>query len=292
MIRHLYENPKITEWVVKSLELLPKDILATEFKRTGSVIVGRTVPQHFSELFEDISFVSFTRGREQAVLCSYDGLIASQSLTRAIFRLAVKAGVEFHLPASVTQIEQVSSGWKTHFSLSGDERVISSEIVINAAGAWLSSLSPVDKKPAEVKPYRRHLFKLKTSASIIGATTLPHIGFLWDETDNFYLRRLGTGEILFSICEEESADQVSLDLNKHFLEKLSLYKEKYGVRDEFTLLESRSCFRTYSPSRTPILEEAPNTPGYFIFGAFGGFGMSSGFGAAAEFAEVIGRRLG
>jgi len=205
--------------------------------------------------------------------------------------LAKAAGAVIQTETRVNSAGKNAGNWEILSSSGNAEHIHTAEVVVNAAGAWLNALRPSGSVDKVARAFARHLFTLQAPSSDAGL--LPDTGFLWDERDYFYIRKLSGGRALFSLCDESEidpdAEPSGESLHKLLGEKLELYAAKFGAvwSGAPEIFAQRWCLRTYHPDQLPILCKDPQHAGYFWIGAFGGFGMSTGFAAAEDLARII-----
>jgi D-arginine dehydrogenase len=280
MFRHLYRNEQLTEWAVETLQLLPSAIKEKWFKQTGSLIVGRSKPEHHEELFEEMLLPQFESAEQfSAVYTAADGIIMSREVVSSLCQLTIAAGAQLLTAFDVKSIEEGGRRWKV---TAADGRSVTAELIVNATGAWSGKYNG-EKSSA----FARHLFVV--SGFEPGYMPAEHCGYYWNERADWYLRALGRRSRLFSLCDAEKADpDVYLspqDLTRRVLTKLSQVMPEQAER--LTIHDSWHCFRSYSADQLPIIGFDPIHTGLYWLGAFGGFGISTGFAACRDAAEEL-----
>lgn len=294
MIRQLYHHPQLTDWARRSIDTWPEAIRTRIFQQTGSLIVGRKPPNHHHELFQAYSLASMQDSslpNTPCVVTETDGLVDPADLTNGIFSLIPKHRVRFHFRTAVTSLEPMHDRWNVRTANGLD---FSSHWVINAAGAWLNDLfigELAAQLTCDAHPFARHLFVV----SGFNADAVPgsDYGFYWEENQEWYLRRWetrsGTGARLVSICDKTAALPDSFSPSSTVAEELAAKMTVAFPHFAANLKLERSwhCFRTYTPDRLPIWGPDERFPGLFWLAAFGGYGISTGFAAAADAARFI-----
>lgn len=120
---------------------------------------------------------------------------------------------------------------------------------------------------------------------------MPHTqsGFFWDERSGWYMRQWERHTRLVSSCDKLAVlpeeytppPQLREQLAETLTAALPQSSQHVGVVRQW------HCFRTYTPDQLPIWGIDPRAPGLFWLAAFGGFGMSTSFAAAADAAAVL-----
>lgn len=289
MFRQLYRDRQLTNWASRSPDLWPAEIRDAFFRRTGSYVVGRNLPEHHEELFE-ARRVRMADGKEiDAVYCSTDGLIES-----AKFLPALAAALPQKLCRVGFDTTMISAEWKNerwHIATASAELECARLVVCN--GAWAAKAEIADGSrriafaPGTIQPYARYLFVVDGWPKDFMPE--PDCGFYWNEVDEWYMRRWTSDARLFSLCDQFAADPENFEPAENFSERLREHLR--GAFPQFhsslTLTRSWHCFRTYTPDQKPIWGPDPRQDGLFWLAGFGGFGMSTGFAASYDLARLI-----
>jgi len=284
MFRQLYRHPKLTEWALRSRRGWPRDIVRKAFRETGSLIIGREVPGHHEQLFEQRE-IRIGDKQVPAVETETDGLFEPPTYCARLERSLSKRYCKKIFHAEVTEIERKGVDWIVRAS--GKE--FEAKVIVNAAGAWLNQFMVGDCADArvEAKAYARHLAEVSGLEEI--ATAFGPYGYVWDETTHWYTRNWSSSNQLASICDKEAAnpDLVLQDetVPSRVMERLQNMLGESCVRGE--VRNYWHCFRTYTEDALPIVGEDPTHEGLFWLAAFGGFGMSTSFAAAEDAARYI-----
>ncbi len=299
MVRQLYRNPFLSDWAKRSIAMYPSDIREKCFKQTGSLILGRCIPEHHRGLFEQ-KLVSLRSGKFPAVYTQTDGLLDSGTYVE---------GLKFHSRDTVrfvlnTKIEKCIPEGSFFKLISSNQQELRAKIVVNATGAWFNSALPDSHPGFAVNAYRRHLMVSRglQQGDVLNQNdpinqSLPDFGYYWDEKFAWYMRnwgKVGEGadaemEHLISACEkvpvEPDSKDVPISIEHELSEKLrKTYPEMYR---NLRIGRSWYCFRTYNKQELPIWGKDPYTSNLYHLGAFGGFGMSTSLAATFDLAELI-----
>jgi len=279
MFRQLYTHPKLTEWAKLSVEHWPKKTQDDYFKQTGSLIVGRKAPGHHHDLFEEQRQSS----KLPAVYCPTDGLVDSYGLISLLVEDSRKQGVKFSFNNAVCSVVPCSQGWDCKV---GSGSQVRAKWLVNSAGAWINEFLESSLQ-LSVQSFARHLFVIDGWSR--NSPLLRDLGFYWDERAHWYIRRWSPNERLVSVCNWILASPDSsipvFSVRETLAERiLDAFPEEANL---LRLKRSWHCFRTYTEDRLPIFGELASAPGLFWLAGFGGFGISTGFGASFEAAKYI-----
>lgn len=285
MVRQLYRHPQLTEWARQSISSWPSSCKA-HFVSTGSLILGREVPDHHPELFNQKTVIS-NGSPVPAVYCATDGLLDSASFVHSLRASGSALGVVYFFQTKVQGLQQSQDTW----TLTTDKKSqIEASWIANCAGAWLNDFLAPHLAEARVSAsaYARHLFLISNWQSV----SMPayNCGFYWDEVNEWYMRRWDSKSRLVSICDVQAVESPSeFTPNSEISEKLAqrLLKALPHEAQHLHIQRSWHCFRTYTSDQMPLWGEDPEYPRLFWLAAFGGYGMSTGFAAAEDAAASI-----
>ncbi len=294
MIRHLYRHPQLTEWTERSVKGFPPELKKRHFKKTGSVIIGRSCPGHHQHLFKEES-VALDSESFTCVYTEEDGLLDSGSYIEDLRVLCSRNGVSFLFNSKVTEINRISSDSISSGNTSSNWEVLTEKDtyhapwIVNASGAWLNSVlkTHYSQHSVATQAYARHLF-LSTGWKEKPDIAHPY-GFYWDECHKWYMRDWNQEKKLISACETIPADPDAFSPDAGIEETIStriletVPELAKGVR----IGSGWHCFRTYTEDQLPIWGEDSNLSGLFWLGGFGGFGMSTSFAATEDAASHI-----
>jgi glycerol-3-phosphate dehydrogenase len=77
----------------------------------------------------------------QAVYQYYDAQTDDEALTRAVMQSAANLGAGLQCPSEFTAAEITADGCTVHYSLNGVDKICSSSVLVNAAGAWINAVA-------------------------------------------------------------------------------------------------------------------------------------------------------
>lgn len=279
MIRQLYHHPQLTEWAARSIALWPESLKSLCFRETGSFILGREIPNHHQDLFSQT---------KTGVITQTDGLLDAGGFVSGIYGMCEKHKVRFKFNQEVVSIEELKSCFR---AVTWDGSVYQAPRLVNCAGAWVNSfLAPTSGIKAQ--PFARHLFVVHG----FPRDFMPeqNCGFYWDESHGWYIRLWDDASRLFSICDRVPATPENFVPNQAVTEDVvhKLMGFFPDIAHSLELGRSWHCFRTYTEDQLPVWGEDPEIRGLFWLAAFGGFGISTGFGAAHDAAlQITGKNV-
>lgn len=281
MFRHLYRHEQLTKWAQCSKSTWPEAIHQEAFRQTGSLILGRRAPVHHKHLFEERLVEGIP-----AVYTAEDGLLDPHIYVSQLVQLRERRYAEMLFKKNVSSIERKrpehGSLWEVTCT---DGSMFCAPWLVNAAGAWLNDfLSPELRQ--EAQPFARHLFV--SSGWPASFLSEKEAGYLWEEEEGWYTRLWDEGRQLLSVC-----DKLPVESPESYIPSASVQEEAAKkllaalpqIADRIRLERSWHCFRTYTDDQLPIWGES--LPGLFWLAAFGGFGMSTSFGATSDAARAI-----
>ena len=286
MLRHLYRHPQLTEWANASISLLPESLRNHAFRQTGSLIIGRDIPNHHQQLFTTRAHKIRQHNRVvevPAVVTAADGLFDSQAYMRGLFELCASDN-NFLFGETVEHVERVANSIEV---VTSSGLRIHTGIVVNAAGAWINRFLFGASVP--VQCFARHLFVVDGFAP--DDMPASDVGYVWEEGAEWYVRRWQRQSRLISLCDKIAADPdtypPSVDKTPEVIGTALLFSKS----SHLNIAKAWHCFRTYADDQLPIWGPDPRMPGLFWLAAFGGFGMSTAFAAAYDAARLISGEL-
>lgn len=272
MIRQLYRNAQLTEWAAKTILEMP--LKEKFFVQTGSVIVGREVPDHHQELFTQES---------NAVRCNTDGLLDSGSFVQALLIEAKNVGVKSYFNHEVEIVEKTNKSWKIYCK---NKKIFKAEFLVNATGAWSNQAQGLPNI-IETKAYARHLAVVDGFAD--NYMPAKDCGFYWDEEESWYMRIWDKNSRLVSICDENACcpDHTPNSINITETIAKTLIKKIPEQANNLRIKSFWHCYRTYTEDRLPVIGPDYSDISLFWLSGFGGFGMSTAYAATKDLARLI-----
>jgi sarcosine oxidase subunit beta len=216
-----------------------------------------------------------TRGLAGAAFCPDDGIADPSGLTQGYATAARRAGADIHLGVEVRGVETDGNGVR---GILTDGGVVSSPVVIDAAGPWAGALAQTAGVRLPLEPVPRNVVVTGTFPGVPVRRTL-----VIDASTSFYLHREGDGVLIGmgSPNERASFDTVP---DEGFIADEIL---PTAVR-VFPPVAAAGVRRTWAglyemtPDRHPIIGEAP-VSGLYLANGFSGHGF--------QHAPIVGKLL-
>lgn len=208
------------------------------------------------------------------------GVIDVHALAELLTSACRGLGVELCAGVAVSSV--VTHGARvTGVRLASGETLRADDVVL-AAGAWAGQLGASVDCSLALTPMRRHLALLEPTR--LAPASLPA---LWRLDDEVYFRREGS-RILASPCDETAwrvgAPQTDLEHLAPLATKLASIDARLG---RARVVRTWACLRTFAPDRRPVIGSDARLFGLHWLTALGGFGMSTGLGAAELLADAV-----
>ena len=210
--------------------------------------------------------------------CPTDGFVDPHSVMMGFMLKARERGARLWLDTEVTGIETelLECGGSTPLSsrqISGvntTRGVISTRIVVNAAGPWAANVAGMAGAELPVEPLRRQLVPTEPFAD------LPQrFPMVIDMSTGFHFRREGKG-ILLAWNDPEETPGFKTDFDNTFVEKiLTRAADRVPCLAEAEVNPRRAWAGLYemTPDHHAIIGPAPNVDGLFFANGFSGHGV-------------------
>jgi len=215
-----------------------------------------------------------------AVWSPGDGVVDVHALLSGFLRAATSFGAKIRYGGSVRAIE-VSDGRVTGAQIT--DEVIRTDAVINAAGAWASTIGKM-AGAAEVplRPCRRHLFFTAPLSWV--DRRWP---FVWDVSHDLYFRPEAGGLLLCACDQEEMAPGIPPtddSVAELLAEKIRDHLPKMA---DVAIRTSMAGLRTLSPDGRFVIGWDPKVRGFFWVAGLGGHGVTTSSAVGALAASLI-----
>lgn len=274
------EIPEIRRTIAASRQCYARHREVVGFHPCGSLLLGRMeqlekvhqpdlIPSELKapqEVREQIPLLEGHRF-EAALWTPGDGVIDVSALLQFYLQQAGSRGASLLLNCELQKLERVKGSYRAETS----RGPIETRYLLNAAGAWASRVAEMAGAAAlPLSPLKRHLF-------VLGGMPAPHPDwpFVWNLDQNFYFRP-ESGDLLFSLCDEEATESLEPSVNPEILEYLAelIWHQLPGLREAH---QKRvwSCFRTKSPDGRFVIGWDPLLENFFWISALGGHGVGS-----------------
>jgi len=208
-----------------------------------------------------------------------DGYVDPYDVTMAIANKTRKMGISVLERAEVTDI-RLENGRITGVETS--QGPISSEIIVNAAGAWGGEIARMAGIDLPVQPYRRQVFITKA----FDAIPRP-VPMIIDQDTQFYIRGYAPG-ILMGMTDLDELPSFHTHVDRSFMEKVTAAAlERVPVLKQAEILRGWGGLYAMTPDENPIIGEIPGIKGFFCATGFSGHGFQHGPAVGRILSELI-----
>ena len=216
-----------------------------------------------------------------ATFCARDGIADPNGVTMGFAKAAQAGGAEINRDTEVTGI-RTEAGRVT--AVETTRGVISTGIVVNAAGPYARDVGRMAELDVPVLPYRRHIFITEPIGS--GSAPASRIMVIDFET-TFYFHREGAG-ILFGMSDPDEPSSYNTTVKWEFLEQLTRTATKrLPALAEAGIAHAWAGLYEMTPDAMPIIGPALEVEGVFIIAGFSGHGFQHSPAAGRILADLI-----
>ena len=221
-------------------------------------------------------------GLAGGLLVPSDGVIYQPTATLALLAVAREHG------ASVRERMRVDSIVANGVRCGGE--TISAEIVVNAAGASATALTPglpVVPRKGHLVITERHPGFCRHQVVELGYLTSAHV--MTGESVAFNVQPRSTGQILIGSSRELVGWDASINhrVVARMIDRACAFMP--GLED-LTVVRTWTGFRPATPDKLPLIGAWPDTPGLWIAAGHEGLGITTALGTAAILADLVGAR--
>jgi sarcosine oxidase, subunit beta len=228
------------------------------------------------------------RDIEGALYGPSDGMTDGSQLTTAFAVEAASRGVELLQNTRATAISREGD----RYEVTTDSGRMTAKNVVDASGAWANEVASFLGVQVPVKPVRRQIVRL--GVSVPNAEEMP---FFIDMKTRLYMHGAGTaGMVLAGIhddtaVESEAAadpDGYNPGVDGEFIERLAeaIASRAPGLAGG-SLRGGWAGLYEVTPDSRPIIDELPDSPGFFVCAGFSGYGIQLAPIAGKLTAELI-----
>lgn len=179
-------------------------------------------------------------------------------------RTLLNSGGEIRCNADVRALARVHDRWQVDAGTR-----LTSEVVINASGAWASSIGQLaGLGDIPLQPLRRTAVLIPANAASSG----------WPVThtlrEDLYFKPEGTGLML---CPEDETPSEACDAQSEEIDVARVVEtfNRLTTQGVDRLLHRWAGLRTFVPDRRPVLGFDPRSEGFFWLAGLGGFGVQT-----------------
>ncbi len=218
------------------------------------------------EVADAQSMVSILRSEQMAAAC-FDPdwySIDVHALLMGYRRTLLNSGGEIRCNTDVRALAQNHGRWQVDTGTR-----CTAEVVINAAGAWASSIGRLaGLGDIPLQPLRRTAVLIPTSAAS-GAWPVTHT-----LREDLYFKPEGNGLML---CPEDETPSEACDAQPDELDVARVIENfnRLTTQGVDRLLHRWAGLRTFVPDRRPVLGFDPRSEGFFWLAGLGGFGVQT-----------------
>jgi sarcosine oxidase subunit beta len=202
-----------------------------------------------------------------AAFCPTDGFVDPYSAMNGFMKSAREHGAELWCDATVTGITLENGRVTGVQSSHGD---VSTQIVINAAGAWAAEIAKLAGIDLPVEPLRRMLVPTEPF------DRFPHTApMIIDMSNGFHFRPESLG-FLLAWNDPEETPGYKTNFEPAFVEKILIRAaNRVPIFEELPVNPKRAWAGLYemTPDHHPILGAVPDVPGFFCANGFSGHGV-------------------
>ena len=222
-----------------------------------------------------------------ASFCARDGIADPNGVTMGFAKAAKKAGAEIYRETEVTAIRR-TDGRITAVETS--QGMISTPIVINAAGPYARRIGEMVGLEIPVYPLRRHIFITEPMALALGTAAPSSRIMVIDFDTTFYFHREGSG-ILFGMGDPGQQTGFDTTVSWEFLEQVTrVAVRRLPVLAEAGIAHAWAGLYEMSPDGMPIIGPAREVEGFFMINGFSGHGFQHAPAAGRLLADMIASR--
>lgn len=205
-----------------------------------------------------------------------DGSAEPYLATVALARAAKRAGAIIHEHREVTGIETTKGAVTGVHTSTGD---ITAGVVMNAAGAWSTSIAEMTGIKIPAEPRRSHIIITEQLPKFLGPVL---------STDLYgYFRQAKSGNVLIGYAAKPVAGynrHVAFDAVQIAARRAAIIIPRLRTA---SVIRAFTGFTTWTPDNLPIMGPVPKVKGLYIASAFCGLGFAIGPAAGEMMAELI-----
>jgi sarcosine oxidase subunit beta len=216
-----------------------------------------------------------------ATFCARDGIVDPNGVTMGFAKAAQAGGAEINRDTEVTGI-RTEAGRVT--AIETTRGLISTGVVVNAAGPRARDVGRMAGLDVPVLPYRRHVFI--TEPVEPGSAPASRIMVIDFET-TFYFHREGAG-ILFGMSDPEELSSYNTTVKWEFLEQLTRTATKrLPALADAGIAHAWAGLYEMTPDAMPIIGPASEVEGFFMIAGFSGHGFQHSPAAGRILSDLI-----
>ena len=197
--------------------------------------------------------------------------------TRQAFR---ELGGRVETNFRVVSIESVRGSW---ILTSDSGSTVNADIIVNAAGAWVDEIAKLaGVQPLGVQAKRRTGIRCKPK---VFSSSWPMCYLI---TDDLYFKPEGQS-LMVSPCDATPSEPCDAQPERIDIAQAIARLEQSTTLNEVVPEECWAGLRVFVPDQCPVIGYDCNHPGFFWYGAFGGFGVQTAPGCSKLGARLLRR---
>lgn len=206
------------------------------------------------------------------------GVIDNQSLHLDVHHLLTctrhafkELGGKIETNFRVVSVESVHGSWK----LTSDRgATVTADILVNAAGAWVDEIARLAGiQPLGVQARRRTGIRCKPN---VFSSSWPMCYLI---TDDLYFKPEGQS-LMLSPCDATPSEPCDAQPETIDIAEAIARLEESTTLQNVVPHESWAGLRVFAPDQCPVIGYDHDHPGFFWYGAFGGFGVQTAPGCS------------
>jgi sarcosine oxidase subunit beta len=213
--------------------------------------------------------------------CPTDGFVDPHSVMMGFMLNAREQGVRLWLETEVTGIETEAGKIKGIATTRGN---VSTQVVVNAAGAWAARVAEMARTNLPVEPLRRQLVPTEPFEQLTQSFKM-----VIDMSTGFHFRREGKG-ILLAWNDPEETPGFKTEFDTTFVEKILTHAaSRVPVLAEAGVNPRRAWAGLYemTPDHHAIIGPAPDIEGLYFVNGFSGHGVMHSPASGRVAADLI-----
>jgi sarcosine oxidase subunit beta len=224
-----------------------------------------------------------TDGVLAATFCARDGIADPNGVTMGFAKAAQAMGVRIERETEVTGIRVAGSRVEAVETTRG---VITTRVVVNAAGPHARLIGRMAGVHVPVDPYRRHIFITQPPPG--GAWDVPATRVMViDFESTFYFHREGAG-VLFGMGDPAEPRSFDLTVQWDLLERITpVAVRRLPALADAPIARAWAGLYEMTPDANPIIGAATGVGGFYVIAGFSGHGFQHSPAAGRILADVI-----
>jgi len=216
-----------------------------------------------------------------ATFCAADGIVDPNGVTIGFGKAAQRSGAQICRETEVTSVKTDTGRVK---SVQTSQGLISTPIVVNAAGPFVRDIGRMAGIELPVLPYRRHIFITEPLRPDSNAPSSKIMVIDFETT--FYFHREGAG-MLFGMSDKDEPSSYNTTVSWELLEKITRTAVKrLPALADAGIAHAWAGLYEVTPDAMPIIGKTP-IDGLYVIGGFSGHGFQHSPAAGRVLAETI-----